>query len=108
MPTQFSDCDECYYDNGIEKNKHIIPNYKLLCKLNNENKERLISLEETTNLPRELCIKILKLSSKFTNCSYCNTKLCLHHAECAKRWAKHYRNDDNKYMCNQCCWWEVS
>lgn len=108
MPTEFSNCGECYYDDTIEKYKNNIPNYKILCNLHIENIEKINSLEQSTKLPKEICIKILKESSKFTNCSYCERKLCLHHAECAKRWAKHYRDADNKYMCNQCCFLEVS
>lgn len=108
MPTQFTNCAECDYDIIVKKYYKENDNCKYLYDLHNENIEKFNILQQSTKLPKEICIKILKESSKFTNCNYCERKLCFHHAECAKRWAKYYRNVDNQYMCKQCCWWEVS
>ena len=101
MPTSLSNCDECHYNDTIEEYKDTIPNYKILTKLHSENLNKVSVLNKITNLPEELCIKIVKESNVVLECSYCITnkrKLCLHHSICAKKWAKHYRNEnDDRY-----------
>ena len=55
------------------------------------------------------CINSIKmLSNKMILCSYCkNCYLCDKHGKKAHYYAKYYRKE-NKYMCDDCCWWEIS
>lgn len=108
MPTYLSNCSECNLNYIVEEFHTTNENCRFLFNLYKENEEKLKCLIEATSLPKEICIKIIKQSSLFGKCSYCETKLCKDHVLEAKKWAKYYRNVDNKFMCSKCCWIEVS
>jgi len=40
-------------------------------------------------------------------CTLCSKPLCLIHSNRAKNNGLYYRGY-NYYMCDQCCWWEIS
>jgi hypothetical protein len=42
-----------------------------------------------------------------TKCTLCSKPLCLEHAIRATKNGLYYRGA-NYYMCDQCCWWEIS
>jgi len=106
MPTIYTNCDECMYDDTIEKYK-TIKNFNLLRKLHHENIEKEQILMEM-GLPKELCEIIIKFSHTTNKCDNCNkTILCETHYKRAKDNGKYYRGIDIS-MCGGCCRWEVS
>ena len=50
---------------------------------------------------------IQKKTYPITKCSFCKNLLCNYHAEQALKYGKKYRFY-NCYMCDSCCWWEIT
>ena len=105
MPHILSNCSECFYLDGFPLTHFVNEDYK-------EDLDKLEALEsgelvKKLNVPREICIKIIKDSNKVSKCSFCNNKLCLKHTERAKKYGKKY-NQRDCIMCDRCCWWEIN
>jgi hypothetical protein len=60
-----------------------------------------------SKLPLELCEKIMTYYLLSYKCSVCQSILCYKHASNAKYYHQYYRNYEG-YMCDNCCWWELS
>jgi len=101
MPTKFSKCDECHYLKCLPLDHMINDDYK-----------NLLEIESTLikkGIPREICIKIIRINHPLKKCTFCNrNKLCPSHFERAKYYANYYRKDLSGAMCDSCCWFEVS
>ena len=106
MPTIYTNCEECMYDDNIEKFKHI-KNFNILRNLHYENieKEKILMV---MGLPKELCEIIIKFSHTTNKCDNCNkTILCDTHYKRARQHGNYYKGLDVA-MCNDCCWLEVT
>ena len=77
-------------------------------------------MDNLRKLPHEIKIKIInmlngicsqctikKKTYPITKCSFCNNLLCNKHAQIAFNYGKQYRFYDC-FMCDNCCWWEIS
>lgn len=108
MPTQFTNCAECDYDTIVKKYYKENDNCKYLYDLHNENLEKQKILMNVGNLNEELTINIIKMANILEKCSYCNNLLCKKHLNKAAHWGKYYKGNQGGFMCNKCCWWEVT
>ena len=50
--------------------------------------------------------KLATYSNKLVKCDFCENKLCELHSDMAKKWCRHYYNDDC-IMCNDCVVWTI-
>ena len=110
MPTIYTNCDECAFDEDVKTygNDTAYSNIFLMNKIHLENieKEKILL---SKNLPIELCQYIIKMSNVLEKCNYCNNvKLCKDHSLKGKHYSNYYRGIKNNIMCNKCCWFEVT
>lgn len=96
MPTEYSLCHECHYIDALPFTHHINSRYKL-------DHEKSLAIGFATHFPRNVCIKIVRLSHDYTLCDYCNrTLLCeYHHARATGNGAF------NMAKCDACHWFDL-
>lgn len=81
----------------VSKNEYFLP--KDITKNIDNYLPKFIKCEDCNNSKKYL-------SNKMTLCSYCkNCYLCKKCSCKANYFSKYYRHD-NKFMCDNCCWWE--
>jgi hypothetical protein len=99
MPTQYSNCKEC---RDVSHMTNILPNDS------HENNILIFNiLMNKTLLPPKICELILKHKNSYANCTLCRKLLCEEHGKRAGKYYKHYRYGEG-YMCDSCCWFEIS
>lgn len=91
MPTVFSNCEDCVYLDNFPI-KHIVnTSYKRDIQTMN-----LLMLKK---MPKEIAIKIVKMSKLYANCRTCGVKLCCNHLRL---------NDMGSPMCSNCSWFDIT
>ena len=91
MPTVFSNCEDCVYLDYIPLEHIANTSYK---------KNLLImNLLLHKGLPKEIGIKIIKMSKIYTECRACSQLLCNDHLKF---------NDMGSPICSNCSWFEIT
>ena len=111
MPTEFTDCNECSYLEGLGLDHELNKDHKTDC----EKLEQLLK----TGLSRDQCIEKIKNLNIMKQCNYCHetiryrnnekvvirNKLCETHYVRACKFGTQYRGSGA--MCDSCCWHEI-
>ena len=108
MPTIYTNCDECNYNDLIVTYSDKYENFKILCDYHNENILKKNILVFGCNIPDEISTIIIKKANnlELTKCSHCKNLLCKNHIKKARENSIYYRQEKHKYMCSDCCWME--
>lgn len=92
MPTEFSNCHECFHLERSDLNSYFNKPYK-------HDYDKMMALKEC-GFPTEIAIKIVQMTYSYYECDFCDTILCTVHRD------RGVRNGQSwPYIkCDTCCW----
>ena len=91
MPTIFSNCCDCSYLHWMPLDNIVNTSYK-----KDFDTMNLLSVQ---GLPKEISIKIVKMSKTYTKCRNCDGILCDTHLR---------YNDIGSPLCGNCSWFDIT